>query len=106
MRKSLFVVFVLIMSAFAQESYSAHKISGVVNVNTATQNQLVIIPGIGEAKAQAIITERSKKPFGHIEDLMMIRGIGEKMLEKMKPFLTIKGPTTISKKRVSKVKAE
>lgn len=63
--------------------------NGLVNINTATQNELMSLNGIGEVKAQAIITYRNEQGgFKSIEEIMQISGIGEKTFEKIKPFIT------------------
>lgn len=86
---------IILMSAVAFKAFAAGETGGVVNVNTASKAELLLLPGIGEARALAIIAERQKKPFAFVEDLLVIRGIGEKMLEKMKPFVVVKGETTL-----------
>ncbi len=61
-----------------------------VDVNTAGEDALVAVPGIGPALAKRIIEFRQQNgPFTRIEDLLKVRGIGEKTLQKMKPFLTV-----------------
>jgi len=63
-----------------------------VNINTAAAEQLTAIPGIGEAMARRIVEWREEHgPFGRIEDLMKVKGIGEKSLEKMRPHITVGG---------------
>jgi competence protein ComEA len=53
-----------------------------ININNATAEQLMELKGIGEAKAQAIISYRENNgEFETIDDLLNIRGIGEKTLE-------------------------
>ena len=55
-----------------------------VNVNTATVAELEAIPGIGPAKAEAIITYREANGnFKKAEDLILVKGIGEKLFEKI-----------------------
>lgn len=61
-----------------------------VNVNSATVEQLVEIPGVGESTANRIIEKRKELGgFKSLEDLLEVKGIGDKKLEKMKPFLTL-----------------
>ena len=49
-----------------------------VNINTATKKELMMLPGIGESKAEAIIEYRKANKFKTIEDLKNVKGIGEK----------------------------
>lgn len=60
-----------------------------VNLNTATQQELEALPGIGPAMAQRVIAHRQAKAFGKIEELLEIRGIGKAKLEKLRPYLTL-----------------
>lgn len=70
-----------------------------VDINSATAAQLEAINGIGSAKAQAIVDYRAKNgPFQKVEDLEKVAGIGPKMLEKMKPEITIKAAPAAVKK--------
>ena len=76
---------------------------GVVNINTATEEELVRLPGIGPSKAQAILALRKKMgKFERIESLLRVRGIGRKTLRKLAPMLTVKGQTTLQPKRSTK----
>ena len=71
--------------------------SGVVNVNTATAEQLDLLPGVGPAVASRILEHREKNgSFKSAEDLMLVKGIGEKSFEKMKPYVATSGSTTIA----------
>ncbi len=61
-----------------------------VDVNTATEAELVTVPGIGKALAQRIVEFREKNgPFAKIDDLIKVRGIGEKSLQRLRPYLTV-----------------
>lgn len=61
-----------------------------VNLNTATEAQLTSLPGIGAKAAQRILEFRQKNgSFKKIEDLMNVKGIGEKNFLKLKPYITV-----------------
>jgi competence protein ComEA len=61
-----------------------------VNINTATQEQLESLPGLGAKVAQRIIEYRQKNGnFKKVEDLMNVKGVGEKSFLKLKPMLTV-----------------
>ena len=62
----------------------------VVNLNTATATQIATLPGIGEKAARLIIEYRDKNGgFKKIEELMNVKGIGEKSFLKLKPLVTV-----------------
>ncbi|MBP2017408.1 competence protein ComEA [Symbiobacterium terraclitae] len=61
----------------------------LVNINTASQAELESVPGIGPATARAIIAYRTEHgPFRRVDDLINVSGIGQKTLEKLRPYLT------------------
>jgi competence protein ComEA len=63
-----------------------------LNLNAATEAQLEALPGIGAATAARIVEYRKKNGgFKKIEDLMNVKGIGEKSFLKLKPLVTV-GP--------------
>jgi competence protein ComEA len=65
----------------------------VVNLNTASVAQLEALPGIGKSTAERIIEYRQKSGgFKKIEELMNVRGIGEKNFLKLKPLITVSTP--------------
>jgi competence protein ComEA len=61
-----------------------------INLNTATVDQLETLPGIGRKTAERILDYRQKNgPFKKIEELMNVKGIGEKSFLKIKPQLSV-----------------
>jgi competence protein ComEA len=58
-----------------------------LDLNTATLAELETLPGVGPKTAQAIIEGR---PYGAVEDLLRVKGIGEATLEKLRPFVTVR----------------
>jgi comEA protein len=67
--------------------------STLVNINTATVQELDGLPGIGLKMAQRVVDYRQKNgPFKRLEDLMGVQGIGEKNFLKLKPLITITPP--------------
>lgn len=71
----------------------------VVNVNTATAEQLALLPHIGPAIAQRIVDLReSDGPFKGAEDLMLVRGIGERTFALIKDYVVLDGKTTLTEK--------
>jgi competence protein ComEA len=64
-----------------------------LNLNTATQAQLESLPGIGAATAVRILEYRQKNGgFKKVEDLMNVRGVGEKSFLRLKPLITVSTP--------------
>ena len=67
-----------------------------VNLNTATSEQLQQVPGIGPATAGKILQMRKAYgPFKSVDDLLAIRGLGAKRLDKMRKYLTIGKPAAL-----------
>ena len=60
-----------------------------VNLNTASTAELAKLPGIGPSKAQAIVEHRAKEPFGKPDDLLKVKGIGDKLYDSIKDQVTV-----------------
>ncbi len=83
---ALLVALLLLVGQIARAEGAA------VNLNTATAAELAALKGIGPAKAQAIVDHREKNgQFKSVDDLKLVRGIGDKMLEQLRPQVTVDG---------------
>ncbi|HET7291966.1 MAG TPA: helix-hairpin-helix domain-containing protein [Vicinamibacteria bacterium] len=72
---------------------SAAAPAGKVNINTASVEQLAALPGIGDTLAARIVEQRQKSgAFKSVQELMTVKGIGEKNLAKLEPHLTVGEP--------------
>jgi competence protein ComEA len=76
--------------ASAAKADKPGRAGALVNLNTATQAQLETLPGVGAKAAERILEYRQKNgQFKKVEDLMNVKGIGEKSFLKLKPLLTV-----------------
>ena len=74
-----------------------------ININQASATQLAYLPRVGAKAAERIIEYRKAHgSFGRAEELMEVKGIGEKLFVQLKPYVTVSGPTTLSAKVSSK----
>jgi len=76
----------------------AQSSQGVVNINSAGEEQLQLLPRIGPSKARGIIKYRTRQKFKSTWDLVHVKGIGRKTYRLIRPFLTVQGETTLAKK--------
>jgi competence protein ComEA len=74
-----------------------------VNINQAASTELARLPRVGPKLADRIVAHRAQHgPFRRIEDLMEVKGVGEKFFTTLKSYLTVSGPTTLAEKVSSK----
>jgi competence protein ComEA len=67
---------------------------GVININTASVDQLQWLPGIGPSKAKAVVDYRTKHPFVTVDELRKVKGFGPKLLDKCRSYVVTRGETT------------
>lgn len=71
----------------------------VVNINTAGAEALMLLPRVGPSVAERIVDFREKNGrFKATEDLLLVRGVGEKTFELIKPHIAVSGETTLTEK--------
>ncbi|MBP1578459.1 MAG: helix-hairpin-helix domain-containing protein [Oscillospiraceae bacterium] len=71
-------------------SSSGTKNGRLININTADTRELIKLSGIGEVKAAAIVAYREEHgAFSSLEELLNVKGIGEKTLEKIRGYITV-----------------
>ena len=74
-----------------------------ININQASAKDFANLPRIGAKQAERIVEYRKEHgSFSRVEDLMEVKGVGEKLFTTLKPYLSLSGPTTLTEKVSSK----
>ncbi len=68
--------------------------TGVLNVNRATEAELRLLPGIGKKRAELIVERREKKPFASLDELARMKGM-RKLVHKLRANLAVEGDTAL-----------
>ena len=77
-------------SAIEKPTEATQATVGKININTASEQQLTLLPGIGEAITKRIVDYRTEHgDFAAIEDIMNVSGIGEKKFEQLKEYIVV-----------------
>lgn len=80
----------------ASTAANAQSVEGVVNINTATEDELQRLPRVGPSRAAAIVALRTRvQRFRSADDLLRVRGIGRSSLRRLRPYVTLNGETTL-----------
>lgn len=83
----------------AETEAPAPSAGGKININQASTAQLALLPRIGEKVAERIVDYRKQHgSFSRPEELMEVKGVGEKLFLVLKPHVTVSGPTTATEK--------
>lgn len=76
--------------------HGATQVEGQLNINTATVEEFVLLPMIGPSKAAAIVAFREENgPFESIGDMVNVKGIGRRTLQRLEPFLKLEGESDL-----------
>ena len=105
LRAALALLAVLAVSGLAAaETSTTDAPSGKrININQASAKDFSNLPRIGTKVAERIVAYRKDHgAFARIEDLMEVKGVGEKLFTTLKPYLSLSGPTTLAEKVSSK----
>jgi competence ComEA-like helix-hairpin-helix protein len=73
------------------------QLEGVVNLNTASSDELGLIPGVGPSRIRNILAYRKLHPFRSVDELARIKGIGRKTVRRWRQHLAVSGPSTAQK---------
>ena len=68
--------------------------TGVLNVNRATEAELRLLPGVGKRRAQLIVERREKKPFASVDEIGRIKGM-RALVQRLRARLAVQGDTTL-----------
>ena len=71
------------------EEITQTDVAYVLDLNTATKEELMNLPSVGEKTADKIIEYRNNSPFKRTEEIMNIKGIGQKKYEDLKPYICV-----------------
>jgi competence protein ComEA len=98
-RKLLSVILVALAVTVLAGTAESSQPSEVVNINTASSEELQLLPRVGPALAGRIIEFREANgPFQTVDEILAVKGIGESSFEKLKPYIVTSGATTLTDK--------
>lgn len=102
-RSSLRILVLIVALVSTVPMFAADAASGsqpVININSASVEQLMLLPRIGEKTAAQIVAWREQNgPFKKTTDILQVKGIGDASYEMLKPYLVLEGETTLKVKQ-------
>ena len=98
-RRILTLILVALAVTAVAGTVESSQPSEVVNINTASSEELQLLPRVGPALAGRIIEFREANgPFQTVDEILAVKGIGENSFEKLKPYIVTSGATTLADK--------
>jgi competence protein ComEA len=98
-RRLLTLILVALVATAVARTAESSQPSEVVNINTASSEELQLLPRVGPALAGRIIEFREANgPFQTVDEILAVKGIGENSFEKLKPYIVTSGATTLADK--------
>ncbi len=106
MKKMIAIALVIaaLMPGLASAKASKKQVSGQLNLNTATVEQLDQLPSMSAKKAQLIVDYRKDKPFKSVDDLDNVKGFSPKGIDKIRAHISIDGANNLVVEGGSKAK--
>ena len=80
---------VMVMLGFGSVLTASAEGTHRIDVNRASVVELTELPGVGPAKAEAIVAERERRPFSSVDDLTRVSGIGDRMIEQLRDRISV-----------------
>lgn len=97
MWRILLLVLLVLSSATPVARAEKSELEGVVNLNTASPDELGLIPGVGPSRIRNILAYRKLHAFRTVDELARIKGIGRKTIRRWRQHLAVSGPSTAQK---------
>jgi competence ComEA-like helix-hairpin-helix protein len=102
-RYTILATLALLAAVSARAAETTEASGKKININQASSSQLANLPRVGAKLADRIVEYRkSHGQFGQTEELMEVKGVGEKLFKELKPYVTLSGPTSLAAKVSSK----
>ena len=102
-RFAILATLALLAAVSLRAAEAADSTGKKININQASSSQLTNLPRVGSKLADRIVDYRKAHgQFGQPEELMEVKGVGEKLFKELKPYIAVSGPTTLAAKVSSK----